>query len=155
MPPRQNGPAMPWNILLVAALLVSLVGPGPQPGLAAQAKILDGELLEEGVPAPAGQVLGAPPSTEQTVTLLKEFTVSLPIIPSTGVVWRVSAYDRPFLQLLRHRYQRPEPPRPSALGHQQFDFLPLKSGRTTIVFVAQPPLSRTVHQERQYLIIIR
>lgn len=144
---------MPWNIVLVATLLVSLVGSGPQPGGAAQAKILDGEFLEEA--GPPGQGPGLLPPTEQTVTLLKEFTVSLPVIPSTGVVWRVAVYDRQFLQLLRHRYQRPKPPRPGALGHQQFDFLPLKSGRTTIVFVAQPPLSRTVHQERQYLIIIR
>ncbi len=153
MKPPNTDTAMLWNILLVAALLVSLLGLGP--AWAAKAKILDGELLEEGASALPGPESESLPPTEQMVTLLKEFTVSLPVNPSTGIVWRVASYDRSYLQLLRHRYQRPTPSRPGGSGQQQFDFLPLKSGRTTIVFVAQPPLSRIVNKEKQHLVIIK
>lgn len=117
-------------------------------------KLLDGDLIEEGQPAPPpSQPPASPPPTEQTVSLRKEFTLSLPVNPKSGLLWRVAAYDRQFLQLLRHRYQKPV--QPGAPGQQQFDFLALQSGRTTVVFVAQPPLVRTVAQERRFEVVIK
>jgi len=116
-------------------------------------KLLDGDLIEEGQPAPPPSQPPAPPPTEQTVSLRKEFTLSLPVNPKAGLLWRVAAYDRQFLQLLRHRYKKPA--QPDALGQQQFDFLALQSGRTTVVFVAQPPLVRAVAQERRFAVVIK
>ncbi len=119
-------------------------------------KLLDGDLIEEGQPAPQPSQPPAPPlPTEQTASLRQEFTISLPVNPKSSLVWRLAEHDRQFLQLLRHRYQKPDPSRPGAPGQQQFDFLALKSGRTTVVFVAQPPLVRTVAQERRFVVIIQ
>ena len=149
---------MPVKVSLLLFLLVflgnffavqSVQADKPKP------KLLDGDLLEDGQPPSLPQPPPPTPQAEQTVSLLKEFTVSLPVTPSTGLVWRVGSYNRQFLQLLRHRYQRPTLRQASAAGQQHFDFLPLKSGRTTIVFVAQAPLVKTVAQERRQVIIIR
>ncbi len=120
-------------------------------------KLLDGELIEEGQPPPAP----APPQpapenhTSQTVTLLKEFSVTLPANPSTGYGWKVATYNREFLQLLRRRYQKPTEPRPGAGGQELFDFLPLKSGTTTIVFHYQRPFENRLPEESHYMIVIQ
>ncbi len=72
-----------------------------------------------------------------------------------ALVWRLAQYDRRCLQLLRHRYQRPDRTQPGAAGRQQFDFLPLQSGRTTLTFVAQPPLVATVAHQQLVTVTIK
>jgi inhibitor of cysteine peptidase len=119
-------------------------------------KLLDGELIEEGQPAPTPEpALPAPEPTSQTVTLLKEFSVPLPSNPSTGFGWKVVSYDREFLQLLRNRYQKPDQLRPGAGGHELFDFLPLKSGTTTIVFHYQRPFEKQIAREQRHTVVIQ
>ncbi|MGQ9920165.1 MAG: protease inhibitor I42 family protein [Desulfobacca sp.] len=120
----------------------------------AKPRLLDGDLIVEGQPAPRpSQPPAPPPPIKQTVSLQHEFTISLPVHPKSGLVWRLATYDRQYLQLLRHRYQKPT--QPGAPGQQQFDFLALKSGRTLIIFVAQPPLVRTVASERRFEVAIK
>jgi inhibitor of cysteine peptidase len=138
-------------ILLPALVQAQADKPKPKP------KLLDGELIEEGKTAPAPpQVQPAPENdTSQTVTLLKEFSVSLPSNPSTGFGWKIVSYDRQFLQLLRHRYQKPAQPRPGAGGQEFFDFLPLKSGRTTIVCHYQRIFQKQVARELRHTVIIK
>jgi inhibitor of cysteine peptidase len=120
-------------------------------------KLLDGELIEEGQPSPATQPTQPAPenNTSQTVTLLKEFSVTLPSNPSTGYGWKVASYDRQFLQLLRNRYQKPDQPRPGAGGQEFFDFLPLKSGTTAIVFHYQRPFEKQAARELRHTVIIK
>ncbi len=121
----------------------------------AKPRLLDGELVEEGQSlAPAPQP-AAVPVMALTATLQKEFTITLPVVPATGLVWRLAQYDRRCLQLLRHRYQRPDRTQPGAAGRQQFDFLPLQSGRTTLTFVAQPPLVATVAHQQLVTVTIK
>ncbi len=91
----------------------------------------------------------------KTVALLKEFSVTLPSNPSTGFGWKVARYDREFLQLLRRRYQKPDQPRPGAGGQELFDFLPLKSGSTTIVFHYQRPFEKQVARELKHTVVIK
>ena len=147
---------MPTIKLLLPAVLSLLVWLA-QPSHAEPAKpqILDGELIEDSQAPPPNQPPAPLPPVEQAATLLHEFTITLPVRPASGLVWRVHTYDRDRLQLLRHRYQRPNPPRPDGVGQQHFDFLPLKSGSTTIAFVAQPPLVRTIAQERQWRVLVK
>ena len=120
-------------------------------------KLLDGELIEEGQPSPAPAPSQPAPenNTSQSVTLLKEFSVTLPSNRSTGYGWKVATYNREFLQLLRFRYQKPAEPRPGAGGQELFDFLPLKSGSTTIVFHYQRPFEKQVARELQHTIVIK
>jgi inhibitor of cysteine peptidase len=120
-------------------------------------KLLDGELIEEGQTKPAPEPAQPAPEnhTSQTVTLRKEFSVTLPSNPSTGYGWKVASYDREFLQLLRNRYQKPDPPRPSAGGQELFDFLPLKSGTTTVVFHYQRLFEKQVARELRHTVIIK
>lgn len=120
-------------------------------------KLLDGELIEEGQTTPAPEPAQPAPenNTSQTVTLRKEFSVRLPSNPSTGFGWKVASYDREFLQLLRNRYQKPEQPRPGAGGQELFDFLPLKTGSTTIVFHYQRPFEKQVARELRHTMIIK
>jgi inhibitor of cysteine peptidase len=131
------------------------------PGLAqAQAdkprpKLLDGELIEEGEALPGPAQPEPENQTTQTVTLLKEFSAALPSNPSTGFGWRVVSYDREFLQLLRHRYLKAEQPRPGAGGQELFDFLPLKTGTTTIVFHYQRPFEKQAVRELRHQVVIK
>jgi inhibitor of cysteine peptidase len=120
-------------------------------------KLLDGELIEEGQSAAAPAPVQPAPenNTSQTVTLREEFSVTLPSNPSTGYGWKVAAYDREFLQLLRNRYQKPEQPRPGAGGQELFDFLPLKSGTTHIVFHYQRPFEKQAARELRHTVIIK
>jgi inhibitor of cysteine peptidase len=120
-------------------------------------KLLDGELIEEGESIPVAPSPQTAPenNTSQNVTLLKEFSVSLPANPSTGFGWRVVSYDRVFLQLLRHRYQKPQPPRPGAGGQELFDFLPLKSGTTTVVFHYQRLFEPQAVRELRHQLVIK
>jgi inhibitor of cysteine peptidase len=122
-----------------------------------KSKLLDGELIDEGQPSPAPAPAQPAPenNTSQTVTLLKEFSVTLPANPSTGYGWKVATYDREFLQLLRRRYQKPAQPRPGAGGQELFDFLPLKSGTTAIVFHYQRPFEKQVVRELLHTVIIK
>ena len=122
-----------------------------------RSKFLDGELIEEGQPSPAPAPTQPDPenSTSQVVTLLKEFSVTLPSNPSTGYGWKVATYDRDFLQLQRRRYQKPAQPRPGAGGQEFFDFLPLKSGTTTIVFHYQRPFEKQVGRELRHTVVIK
>jgi hypothetical protein len=59
-------------------------------------KLLDSELIAEGQPLPAPAPTQPAPenNTSQTVTLLKEFSVTLPANPSTGYGWKVATYNR-------------------------------------------------------------
>jgi inhibitor of cysteine peptidase len=133
-----------------SSVLVQAQADKPKP------KLLDGDLIEEGQPAPAPQpAQPAPENTNQTVTLRQEFSVNLPSNPTTGFGWKVAAYDRDFLQLLRNRYQKPEPPRPGAGGQELFYFLPLKSGTTTIVFHYQRPFEKQVAREQRHTVVIK
>lgn len=120
-------------------------------------KLLDGDLIEEGQPPPSPAPTQPAPenNTSQRVVLLKEFSVSLPSHPSTGYGWKVAAYDRQVLQLLRHSYQKPAQPRPGAGGQELFDFLPLKSGTTTIVFHYQRPFEKQVARELRHTVVIQ
>jgi len=122
-----------------------------------KSKFLDGELIEEGQPSPAPAPTQPAPenNTSQTVTLLKEFSVTLPANPSTGYGWKVATYNREFVQLLRRRYQKPAEPRPGAGGQELFDFLPLQSGTTTIVFHYQRPFEKQVARELRHTIVIK
>jgi inhibitor of cysteine peptidase len=122
-----------------------------------RSKLLDGELIEEGQPSPAPAPTQPDPenSTSQVVTLLKEFSVTLPSNPSTGYAWKVATYDRDFLQLQRRRYQKPAQPIPGAGGQEFFDFLPLKSGATTIVFHYQRPFEKQVGRELRHTVVIK
>lgn len=119
-------------------------------------KLLDGELIEDGQPAPAPAPVQPAPenNTSQTVSLLKEFTVTLQSNPTTGFSWRVASHDRSYLQLLRHRYDKPDPPRPGAPGRQRFDFLALKSGTTTITFHYQRPFEGQAVRELRHTVVI-
>jgi inhibitor of cysteine peptidase len=138
-------------ILTFLATVVQTQADKPRP------KLLDGELIEEGESAPAPHPAQPAPenNTSQTVTLLKEFSVTLPSNPSTGFGWKVVFYDREFLQLLRNRYQKPEQPRPGAGGQELFDFLPLKSGTTSIVFHYQRPFEKQAVRELRHTVIIK
>jgi inhibitor of cysteine peptidase len=120
-------------------------------------KLLDGELIEDGQPAPAPPPVQSAPenNTSQDVIVRKEFSVTLPSNPSTGFGWKVAKYDREFLQLLRRRYQKPEQPRPGAGGQELFDFLPLKSGATTVVFHYQRPFDKQAAQELRHTVVIK
>ncbi len=119
-------------------------------------KLLDGDLIEEGQtsPAPAPTQPAPENNTSQIVALLKEFSVTLPSNPATGFGWKVASYDREFLQLLRRRYQKPEQPSPGAGGQELFDFLPLKSGTTSIVFHYQRPFEKQVARELRHTIVV-
>ena len=140
------------GVLILIFLSVSVSAPTDKP----KPKLLDGELIEDGQPSPPPPVLATPEiHTSQTVTLLKEFTVTLEANPTTGFSWRVASHDRNYLQLLRHRFEKPNPPRPGAPGRQCFDFLPLKSGTTTITFHYQRPYERQAIRELRHTIIIR
>jgi inhibitor of cysteine peptidase len=118
-------------------------------------KLLDGELIEDGESAPAPPQPAPENNTSQTVILRQEFSVTLPSNPSTGFGWKVAAYDRDFLQLLRHRYQKPEQARPGAGGQELFDFLPLKSGATTVVFHYQRPFEKQAARELRHTVVIK
>lgn len=142
-------------LIILAACLLSFGALSPVQADRPKPKLLDGDLIEEGQSTPPAKLPTPEPATEQSVTLLKEFTLALPVLPKSGLVWRLADHDRQFLQLLRHRYQKPDPGQPGTPGLQQFDFLPLKSGRTTVTFVAQPPLVRTIAQERRFVVIIK
>jgi inhibitor of cysteine peptidase len=139
--------------LLVTFLPSILLGQTDKP----RPTLLDGELIEEGQPAPEVQPAQPAPEniTSQTVILLKEFSVTLPSNPSTGFGWKVASHDRQFLQLLRTRYQKPDQPRPGAGGHELFEFLPLKSGTTTILFHYQKPFETQVARELRHTVIIK
>jgi inhibitor of cysteine peptidase len=126
------------------------------PARADKPKLLDGELIEEGQSAPSAPAQPAPENeTSQTVTLLKEFSVTLPSNPSTGYGWKVARYDREFLQLLRRRYQKPDQSRPGAGGQEFYDFLPLRSGTTTIFFHYQQPFGKQVARELKHTVVIK
>jgi inhibitor of cysteine peptidase len=139
-------------ILIILTLLHAAV-----PAQADKPKLLDGELIEEGQPAPTPQPAQPAPenNTSQTVTVRQEFSVTLPSNPSTGFGWKVASYDREFLQLVRNRYQKPAQPRPGAGGQELFDFLPLKSGSTTIVFHYQRPFEKQVARELRHTVVIK
>jgi inhibitor of cysteine peptidase len=138
-------------ILTLMPVMVNAQADKPKP------KLLDGDLIEEGQPAPTPQPAQPAPgnNTSQTVTLRKEFSVSLASNPTTGFGWKVAAYDREFLQLLRNRYQKPEQPRPGSGGQELFEFLPLKSGTTTIVFHYQRPFEKQVARELRHTVVIK
>jgi len=97
------------TIILVLVLLPAIV---PAQNDKPKSKFLDGELIEEGQPSPDAAPPQPPPENKssQVVTLLKEFSVTLPANQSTGYSWKVATYDRDFLQLLRRRYQKPPTP---------------------------------------------
>jgi len=123
-------------------------------------KLLDGELIEEGETSPEPPPAFPPETrpetqTSQTVTLLKEFSVSLPANPSTGFGWKVISYDREFLQLLRTRYQKPAQPLPGAPGQEFFDFLPRQTGTTTIILHYQRPFDKQYTRELRHTVIIK
>jgi predicted secreted protein len=120
-------------------------------------KLLDGELIEEGRPpaAPAPAQPATENDTRQEVMVLKEFSVSLPSNPSTGCGWKVAKHDRDFLQLLRRRYQKPEKAVPGATGQEIYDFLPLKSGTTIIIFHYQRPFGSQVARELKHTVLIK
>jgi inhibitor of cysteine peptidase len=140
-------------ILTVILAFLPLMAQADKP----KPKLLDGELIEEGQPSPVPQPAQPAPedNTSQTVTLRREFSVRLPSNPSTGFGWKVASYDREFLQLLRNRYQKPDQPRPGAGGQELFDFLPLKSGSTTIIFHYQRPFEKQVARELRHTVIIK
>ncbi len=144
-------------ILILLIILTFLPAMVPAQSDQPKPKLLDGELIEEGQPAPAPPPAQPAPenNTSQTVTLRQEFSVALPSNPSTGFGWKVASYDRDFLQLLRNRYQKPAQPRPGAAGQELFDFLPLKSGSTTIVFHYQRPFEKQVAREIRHTLIIK
>lgn len=141
-------------LIVILTLLLTMV---PAQADKPKSKLLDGELIEEGQTTPAPEPAQPAPenNTNQTVTLRKEFSVRLPSNPSTGFGWKVASYDREFLQLLRNHYQKPEQPRPGAGGQELFDFLPLKSGPTTIVFHYQRPFEKQIARELRHTVIIK
>ncbi len=143
--------------LILMLMIVLTFFPTPVLAQKDKPKLLDGELIEEGQPAPPPAPAQPAPEndTSQTVTLLKEFSVTLPSNPSTGYGWKVARYDREFLQLLRRRYQKPEQSRPGAGGQELFDFLPLKSGNTTVVFHYQRPFEKQVARELRHTIVVK
>ncbi|HAY21821.1 MAG TPA: hypothetical protein DCY27_06575 [Desulfobacterales bacterium] len=120
-------------------------------------RLLDGELIEEGQPSsePEAAKSPQPTQTSQTVILLKEFCVTLPSNPSTGYGWKIASYDKDFLQLKSHRYQKPDKVLPGAPGREMFEFLPLKTGSTTIILHYQRPFEKQIAQELHHRIIIR
>ncbi len=120
-------------------------------------KLLDGELIEEGQSAPVQAPAQPAPEndTREEVMVLKEFSVTLPSNPSTGYGWRVAKHDRDFLQLLRRRYQKPEKAVPGSPGQEIYDFLPLKSGTTTIIFYYQRPFGPQVARELKHTVVIK
>ncbi len=150
-------------ILVILACLPAVAGgqaDKPRP------KLLDGDLIEDGQPAPPPPPAQPAPEndTSQSVTLRKEFTVTLPFNPATGLGWKVASYDREFLQLVRTRYQKPEKPQPGPAepprqpgppGQQFFDFLALKSGTCTIVFHYQRVLEKAVLRELRHTVTIK
>jgi len=145
------------SFVLIFMLFIFLPTVGPAQTDKPKSKLLDGELIEEGQPSPAPAPTPPAPenNTSQTVTLLKEFSVTLPANPATGYGWKVAAYNREFLQLLRRRYQKPAEPRPGTGGQEIFDFLPLQSGTTTIVFHYQRPFEKQVARELRHTIVIK
>jgi predicted secreted protein len=147
----------PILILFIILALTPALLPAQDDRPKPKPKLLDGELIEEGQPPPAPAPAQPAPenNTSQTVTLRKEFSVTLPSNPSTGYGWKVAAYDREFLQLLRNRYQKPDQPRPGAGGQELFDFLPLKSGTTSIVFHYQRPFGKQAVRELRHTVIIK
>ncbi len=92
---------------------------------------------------------------DQIATVLKEFTVALATNPSTGFGWKVAAYDRNYLQLKSRKYRRPEPPRPGAAGAELFEFLPLKTGATTIVFEYKRPWENQAAKSQSVRVLIK
>jgi inhibitor of cysteine peptidase len=149
---------MPFWLRLLICMIIFLCLPGmalaqtdrPKP------KLLDGELIEEGQPSPPPPPIQLAPenNTSQTVALRKEFSITLESNPTTGFSWRVASHDRQYLQLLRHRFEKPDPPRPGAPGRQRFDFLPLKSGTTTITFHYQRPFEKQAVRELRHTVVI-
>lgn len=145
------------NLMLALILLQAILPAGVQAQIdQAKPKLLDGELIEEGQKAPPPAPAAAPENNiSQTVTLLKEFSVTLPSNPSTGYGWKVASYDRSFLQLLRRRYQKAPEPRPGAAGQEFYDFLPLKTGTSTIVLHYQRPFETQVARELRHTVVIK
>lgn len=146
---------MSTNLIILSLILFLAI-----PTAAARAdkpKLLDGDLIEAGQPAPPPPPAQPAPETitSQTVTLRQEFSVTLPSNPTTGYGWKIASYDRDFLQLLRNRYQKPDPPRPGAGGQELFYFLPLKSGTTAIVFHYQRPFEKQAAREQRHTVVIK
>jgi inhibitor of cysteine peptidase len=144
-------------VLPLIVFLIFLPAVAPAQTEKPKPKLLDGELIEEGQPSPAPAPTQTAPenNTSQTVTLLKEFSVTLPANPATGYGWKIATYDREFLQLLRRRYQKPTEPRPGAGGQEFFDFLPLQSGTTTIVFHYLRPFEKQIARELRHTVVIK
>jgi inhibitor of cysteine peptidase len=144
---------LPFIMVIFLATIVLAQNDKPKP------KLLDGELIEEGQPAavPAPTQPAPENNTRQEVPVLKEFSVTLPSNPSTGYGWKVANYDRNFLQLLRRRYQKPEKVLPGAPGQEIYDFLPLKSGTTMLIFHYQRPFESqaAVARELKHTVIIK
>jgi inhibitor of cysteine peptidase len=148
------------NRLAILALVLILTFPfamGQAQTDKPKPKLLDGELIEEGHLPPEAQPAQPGPenNTNQTVTLRQEFQVTLPSNPSTGFGWKVAVYDRQYLQLLRSRYHKPERPGPGVFGQQIFEFLPLKSGTTTIIFHYQRPFEKQAVRELRHQVVIK
>jgi inhibitor of cysteine peptidase len=144
-------------LLTLMLLLIFLTGLGLAQNDKAKPKLLDGELIEEGqtAPVPAPAQPAPENNTRQEVAVLKEFSVTLPSNPSTGYGWKVARYDRDFLQLLRRRYQKPEKALPGAPGQEIFEFLPQKSGTTTVIFHYQRPFESQVARELKHTVVIK
>lgn len=140
---------------LVVFMILLTFCPTPVQAEKPKPKLLDGELIEDGQPAPAPAPPPADHHTTQTVVSRQEFAVALPSNPATGCGWRVAAYDREFLQLLRHRYQKPPETRPGAVGQELFDFLALQRGTTTIIFYYQQPFAKQVARDFKHTVVIK
>lgn len=140
------------TLIFILTILSAVV-----PARAEKSKLLDGEIIEEGQPAPSPAPAQPAPenNTSQTVILLKEFSVTLPANPSTGLGWKVAKYDREFLQLLRRRYQKPDQRSSGATGQEFFDFLPLKSGSTNVFFHYKRIFKTQVARELKHTIVIK
>lgn len=94
-------------------------------------------------------------SPDQVVTLRKEFSVAFPANLSTGYSWQVVSYDRNYLQLQGRKYRRPDNPRPGAEGTELFEFLPLKTGTTTIIFQYKRPWESQAVRDLTYRVRIK
>ena len=92
--------------------------------------------------------------SEMSVTLNKEFRISLDSNPSTGYRWEPS-FDKAFLRLKRDHFKRPAKVFPGAGGTQVFVFLPIKPGQTDIHFVYKRSWETTIAREKTFQIQIR